>query len=200
MKKTAFAGWAALALTSSLTAQDAAAFEFPKVGMPEMLGGGESAPQTPGATTDCPVIVIEDGTQMIRSPAGADAANVHHQVSIKSTARECVVEGANITIRVGVEGDAMLGPTGSPGAYGGTIRVALRRIKDESVVATKNYRVDATIPPGAARADFRLLADPISTPASGKAQEEYEVVVGLTDASASASGDKPVRQKKKGRR
>lgn len=197
--KTAFAGWATLALAASLAAQDAPAFELPKLGMPEMLGG-QNAPQTPGATTDCPVIVIQDGTQMIRSPAGADAASVHHQVSIKSTARECIVDGANMTIKVGVEGDAMLGPTGAPGSYGGTIRVALRRIKDDSIVTSKNYRVNATIPASAARADFRLLADPISTPTSAKAQEEYEVVVGFTDGAASDPADRPVRAKKKGRR
>jgi hypothetical protein len=198
--KTAFAGWATLALAASLAAQDAAAFELPKVGMPEMLGGGENAPQTPGATTDCPVIIVQDGGQMIRSPAGADAASVHHQISIKSTARECVVDGGNLTIKVGVEGDAMLGPAGAPGAYAGTIRVALMRIKDNSVVTSKNYRVNATIPASAARTDFRLLADPISTPATAKAQEEYEIVVGFTEGAASDAGDKPARAKKKGRR
>jgi hypothetical protein len=199
--KTAFAGWATLALAAGLAAQDATAFELPKVGVPEMLGGGgANAPQTPGATTDCPVVVIEDGGQMVRSPAGVDAAGVHHQVSIKSTARECVVDGANLTIKVGVEGDAMLGPTGAPGSYGGTIRVLLRRTKDNSVIASKNYRVNATIPASAARADFHLLADPMSAPASGKAQEEYEVVVGFADGAASEPGDKPPRKKKKGRR
>lgn len=193
--KTAYAGWAILALAAGLAAQDAAAFEFPKVGVPEMLGGGQSAPQTPGATTDCPVIVIEDGAQMIRSPAGADAANVHHQVSIKTTARECIVDGANLTVKVGVEGDAMLGPTGAPGAFGGTIRVALRRTKDDSIVTTTNYRVSATIPSGAARADFRLLPDPITVPSAAKAQEEYEIVIGFTEGAAD-----PVAKKKKGRR
>ncbi|WP_442754792.1 hypothetical protein ACNHKD_17630 [Methylocystis sp. JAN1] len=198
--KNAFVGWAAIALAVCLAAQEAEAFELPKVGMPEMLGGGSDAPQAPGATADCPVVVVDDGAQMIRSPAGADAANVHHQVSIKSTARECVVNGPNLTINVGVEGDAMLGPTGSPGSYGGTIRVALRRTTDNSTLASKNYRVSATIPPNAARADFRLLAEPISAPASGKAHEEYEIVVGFADGAASEPGDKPVRKKKKGRR
>ncbi len=193
-----FTGLASLALAAALAAQTGAAFELPKVGMPEMLGGSKE-PQTPGATADCPVVVVEDGGQMVRSPAGADAASVHHQVSIKSTARECIVDGANMTIKVGVEGDAMLGPVGAPGSYGGTIRVALRRTKDDSIVSTKNYRVSATIPANAARADFRLLADPIVFPATAKAQEEYEILVGFTEGSAE-TGAKPVGKKKKGRR
>jgi hypothetical protein len=196
--KRIFAGWTTLCLAASL-AQNASAFELPKIGMPEALGGGESAPQTPGATADCPVIVIQDGSQMIRSPAGADAASVHHQLSIKSTARECIVDGPNLSIRIGVEGDAMLGPVGAPGSYGGTIRVALRRTKDDSIVTSKNYRVNAAIPAGAARADFRILADPITAPVSGKAHEEYEILIGLTDGAASDSGDKP-RAKKKAQR
>jgi len=194
--KKAFIGLAGLAMAAGV--QTSAAFDLPKVGMPEMLGGSRD-PQTPGATADCPVIVVEDGTQMIRSPAGADAASVHHQVSIKSTARECIVDDGNMIIKVGVEGDAMLGPVGAPGAYGGTIRVALRRTKDDSIVTTKNYRVNATIPANAARADFRLLAEPISFPATAKAQEEYEILVGFTEGSAD-SGEKPAGKKKKGRR
>ncbi len=198
MKKR-FAGLAALALLAAPSVEKAAAFDFPKLGMPEMLGGKKDAPLAPGATADCPVIVAEDGAQMLRSPPGAEAASVHHQVSIKNIARECIVNGDQILVRVGVEGDAMLGPVGAPGSYGGTIRVALRRTKDDSVIASRNYRVNAVIPAGGARADFRLLADPLAAPATGKAQEEYDILVGFTEGAADLD-DKPARRRKKGRR
>jgi hypothetical protein len=198
--RTGFASWAAIALAAGLAAQEARAFEFPKVGVPEMLGGGgKDAPQAPGATLDCPVIVAEDGKQMMRAPAGADAASVHHQVSIKSTARECIVEGGHVTIKVGVEGDVMLGPTGSPGAFRAVVRVALRRTKDDSIVTSKNYIVNASIPSGAARADFRVLADPMTAPAEGKLQDDLEILVGFADGASDAD-DKPAHKKKKGRR
>ncbi|WP_363349867.1 hypothetical protein [Methylocystis echinoides] len=192
-----FAGLAALVLLAASGAQEATAFDFPK--WPEALGGKKESPQTPGATTDCPVIVAEDGAQMLRAPAGADAASVHHQVSIKNIARECILNGDQIVIRVGVEGDAMLGPAGAPGSYGGTIRVALRQTKDDSIVSSKNYRINAVIPANGTRADFSLLAEPLSAPANGKAQEEYEVLVGFTEGLADAA-DKPARGRKKGRR
>lgn len=194
------AGWAALALSASLAAQQAGAFDFPKLGVPQILGGGKEQPATPGATPDCPVIVAEDGAQMLRAPAGADSAAVHHQVSIKEIARECVVEGDHVVIRVGVEGDAVLGPIGAPGSYGGTIRVALRKTQDDAILNSKNYRVNATIPSGAARADFRLLAEPISAPPSARPQDDYEILVGFTDGSAPSAEDKPQRRKKKSRR
>jgi hypothetical protein len=192
------AGWTTLALAASFGVQQAEAFDFPKLGVPEMLGGGKDQPHTPGATTDCPVIVAEEGAQMLRAPAGAEGAAVHHQVSIKEIARECIVEGDHLVIRVGVEGDAVLGPAGAPGAYGGTIRVALLKTHDDSIVTSKNYRVNATIPSGAARADFRLLADPIAAPPSPKAQQDYEILVGFTEGSASV--DKPERVQRKRRR
>ncbi|GLI94454.1 hypothetical protein [Methylocystis echinoides] len=196
--KTYLAGWATLALAASFGVQQAAAFDFPKLGVPEVLGGGGGAqPQTPGATADCPVIVAEEGGQMLRAPAGAEAAAVHHQVSIKEIARECIVEGDHVLIRVGVEGDAVLGPTGAPGTYGGTIRVALRKTHDDSILNSKNYRISATIPAGGARADFRLLAEPIAAPPSAKAQDDFEILVGFTEGSADV--DKPPRAKKRRR-
>jgi hypothetical protein len=199
-KQTVRAASAALVLAAGLAAQETAAFDLPKIGVPNLFGGGsKDAPQTPGATEDCPPVVIDSGAEMLRTPADADAASVRHQISIKSTARECVLDGGRLTIRVGVEGDAMLGPQGAPGSFGATVRVALRRTKDDSVVASKDYRVSATIPPGAARADFRLLADPVAAPATAKAQEEYEILVGFAPGGA-AAGEKPAHKKTKGRR
>jgi hypothetical protein len=197
--KNALVRFSSLVLAAAIVAPPAHALEFPKVGVPDFFGGSKDGQQSPGAAADCPVIVIEDGTQMLRTPAGADAASVHHQVSIKTSARECVIEGDHLTIRVGLEGDAMLGPVGAPGAYGGTLRIALRRTKDDSIVTSKNYHVGATIPAGAARADFRLLADPIAVPLGGKPHDDYEILLGFTQGGADAA-DKPARKKKKGRR
>jgi hypothetical protein len=195
-----FKGCLALALVTGLAPESAKSFDLPKIGVPEFLGGGsKDSPLAPGATLDCPVIVLEDGAQMIRSPANADAASVHHQLSIKSVARECIVESDHLLIKVGVEGDAMLGPVGSPGAYGGAVRVALRRTKDDSILASRNYRVNAAIPTGATRTDFRFLADPISAPPSAKPQDDYEIVVGFT-AGAADLPPKSAHKKKKGRR
>lgn len=203
--RQSFLSWRVLAvaanLAAGLSAPDASALEFPKIGVPALLGGGsEETPLAPGATADCPVIVIEDGTQMIRAPANADASSVHHQVSIKSTARECIVEGDHLRINVGVEGDAMLGPAGGPGTYGGVVRVALRRTKDDAVLSSKNYRVNATIGSGAARANFRFLAEPLIAPTVAGAHDAYEILIGFTEGAADTSGEQPVRKKKKRRR
>jgi hypothetical protein len=195
------AKWTGLVVAASLCGQGASAFDLPKIGVPNLFGGDSNpATQTPGATADCPPVVIDAGAEMLRSPPDADASSVRHQISIKSTARECVLEGDHLTMKVGVEGDAMLGPAGAPGAYGATLRVALRRTKDDSIISAKTYRVGASIPAGAARADFRLLADPVTGPATAGAQDDYEVVVGFTQGGGAEPAEKPAAKKKKGRR
>lgn len=194
--KSSIAGLTALALAAAAAASEARAFDLPKFGVPSFSGA--EGPMTPGATPDCPLLVVDDGGHMLRTPENADAANVHHQVSIKDTARECIINGDQLNIRVGIEGDAVLGPVGAPGTYGATLRIALRRIKDESIVTSKDYRVGATIPAGAARADFHLIADPITIAATPKPQDEYDILIGLTNGSAAADkAAAPTRKKRR---
>jgi hypothetical protein len=198
--KSSIAGLTALLLATGAGVAGAQAFELPKFGLPSFTGSSDG-PLTPGLTTDCPLIVVDDGAHMMRTPENADAASVHHQVSIRDTARECIISGEQLNIRVGIQGDAVLGPTGSPGTYGGSIRVALRRIKDDSIVASKNYRVSATVPAGATRADFHLLADPITIAATPKPQEEYDILIGFTNGTAEVAdkGDAGTKRKKRRR-
>lgn len=199
--KTSRAWLGAVWVAAALAGHDALAFELPKIGVPDMFGGGSGdRPPAPGATQDCPGVFIDNGAAMVRVPADADSANVRYQISITSTARECVVEGDRVAIRIGVEGGVVLGPVGAPGSYGANVNVTVRRIKDESIVSSKNYRVNADIPSGGARADFRLLAEPVSVPAvSARAQDDYEILVGFTQG-ATESSDKPTGKNKKGRR
>ena len=196
--KSSIAGFTALALAAGAAASEAQAFDLPKFGIPSFSGA--EGPMTPGATPDCPVIVVDDGGHMLRNPPEADAANVRDQISIKDTARECIISGDQLNIRVGIEGDVVLGAAGIPGTYGATLHIALRKTKDESIVASKDYRVGATVPAGAARANFHLIADPITIPATPKPQDEYDILLGLTNGSAAAVADKAGTGKKKRRR
>lgn len=162
--------------------------------MPKFFG--ESSP-TLNVTQDCPVVFIDNGASMIRMPQDADASSVRYQLSIDQTARECLIEGENVSIKLGIEGGVVLGPAGAPGAFTATISVALRRLKDYSLVSSKSYQVSASVSPGGMRGDYRLLADPISVPlVSKRAHEDYEIIVGFSQG-ASTSPAKPVGKKKK---
>lgn len=194
--KTARSGLAiALSTSIALTPVAVAAFELPKLHVPGILGGGEQkeGQPTPGATPDCPEVFIDSGAAMLRSPPDADGANVRYQLSLGETARECVIEGDRLMIRVGVEGSAVLGALGQPGAYGANLRVAIRRQKDDTLVASKVYRVNASIPKGGTRGEFQVIADPFTVPVmSQRAQDDYEILVGFTQGA-----EKPVAEKKR---
>lgn len=169
------------------------------MGLPALFGGSKDTTLPPGATADCPEVFMDNGASMLRAPADADSANVRYQLSITGTARECVIDGDKISIKVGVEGSAILGPIGAPGSFGAEVNVAVRRVKENDLVSSKNYRVSVTIPAGANRADFHVISEPISTPLiSPKAQNDYEIIVGFAQQTgASAAADKPARKGKR---
>ena len=150
--------------------------------------------------TECPDIVVDGAGAEMRSPAGADASNVAYQISITRMARECLLAGENVMMRVGLLGAAMLGPAGKPGGYFGSLRIALRRKSDNQLFGAKTYRVGATIPANQARADFTLLVEDLTAPfVNAKAAEDYEVLVGFTQGGADgADGDKKPRRKNRG--
>lgn len=186
----------AIAVSASIALTPVAAFELPRLRVPSIFGGDEpkeGQPAPPGATPDCPEVFIESGAAMLRSPPDADAANVRYQLSLRETARQCIVDGDHLTIKVGVEGSAVLGAAGQPGVFGANLRVAIRRQKDDTLVASKTYRVSASIPKGGARGEFQVIADPFTVPLmSPRAQDDYEILVGFTQGA-----EKPAVEKKR---
>lgn len=185
----------ALATAIALTPAAVAAFELPRLRVPGIFGGEqkEGEPPPPGATPDCPEVFIDTGAAMVRSPPDADAANVRYQLSLGQTARQCIVDGDHLTIRVGVEGSAVLGAAGQAGVFGADLRVAIRRQKDDTLVASKIYRVSTSIAKGGTRSEFQVIADPFTIPVmSPRAQDDYEILVGFTQGA-----DKPAVEKKR---
>ena len=188
----------ALAAAASV-AGPAAAWELPKVGLPALFGGSKETTLPPGVTADCPEVFMDNGASMLRSPPEADSASVKYQLAIDATARECLLDGDKLTIKVGVEGAAVLGPLGAPGSYGANLNVSVRRVKENDLVSSKNYRVTATIPAAATRADFHLIADAITVPViSPKSQNDYEIIVGFAQQGGAAdAADKPARKSRR---
>lgn len=195
-------------LAISLLATEAFAFDFPS--LPNPFGGGDSAKpgqQSPGnvsqkpsaSSLECPEILVDMGESAVRFPPGADSASVKYQLSLGLLARECTIQDDQIVIKVGVEGAAVLGPHGQPGPYSANLRVAVRRQKDEVILGSKTYRVGAAIPSGATRAEFRIVAEPLSVPYLGQhAADDYEILVGFTQGGAEA-GAKPKKARQRRR-
>jgi hypothetical protein len=144
----------------------------------------KSAPRQPEPMdpVTCPDIVILDGTAEDRVYASGDEtnANLRYQFSINDIARDCRVNGSQLSLRVGVAGKILLGPAGSPGSFSGPVRVAVIDENKQEPVYSKLYQVGVEIPAGQSEGTFSLVTETFDVPyMHAKAQHDYTIKVGF---------------------
>jgi hypothetical protein len=152
--------------------------------------GGTTVPPSmnpPEEEVDCPSVQILDGAAALRQEAGGD---VRSQLSIGQTARECRVVGNQISIKVGLEGAAVLGAGGSPGTYVAPIRFVVK--KGDKVVSSVLQRGSVTIPQGDVRASFVMVQEGLMAPKDGPG--DLEIYIGFDPQGRSA----PVKKRTRG--
>lgn len=133
----------------------------------------------------CPDVDIIEGGAALRQMAGG---TIRSQLTIGQTARECRVNGEQVTIKVGLEGRALLGSGGSPGTYSAPIRIV---IKDgDKVLASRLVRQSVTIPPNDSQATFTVIEDNMVVP-----KGDLSILVGF---DPNGRGAEPVRKRKRG--
>src|SRR5882672_664124 len=100
---------------------------------------------------DCPGVDIRTGASTLNMAAKttqATAGDLRYQLSFGQTARECLVQGDSLTIKVGVQGRVILGPMGSPGQVDVPLRYAVVREGPEpKTIATKFKRIPIIVAP-----------------------------------------------------
>ena len=149
---------------------------------------------------DCPIVQVADGQASYRAYTGADhsSAGVRYQYSIGDVARECIASpDGRIEIRVGVAGYVLAGPSGASGTFNVPVKVVVRSEKDQSIVASKVYRVATSIPPGDSQATFSTVSEPLVVPYLREAaDEDYSIYVGFDGPG----GDAPQKRTPRRRR
>jgi hypothetical protein len=133
----------------------------------------------------CPEVEILDGAAAWRQEAGGA---VRSQISIGQTARECVINGNMVTIKVGVEGRALLGTAGSPGTFTAPVRFVIK--SGDKVLVSRLQRKSVTIPAGDTQAPFVMVEEGMTVPKDA----DLTLLVGL-DPNGRAE---PVARKKRG--
>ncbi len=143
----------ATALGCSLLAQPAAAQSLSDR-FKSLFGGksDEPAPNAPAAggtdTVDqsgltCPEVKIRAGasTYAVAAPGKQPVGNdLKFQATITKTARECQINGGEITARIGIQGRVIAGPAGAPASVQVPLRVAVvQGGVSEKTIATKVY-------------------------------------------------------------
>ena len=169
-------------------------------------GGGKS--EEPGVTvvpegeTDlsCPEVKIRAGasTYAVGLPGKqAVGDDLRFQASISRTARDCTINGGQITARIGIQGSVNAGPAGNPATVEVPIRVAVVESGiTEKTIATKVYRTTVTMTE-ATSVPFSLVAEDLVYPAPpGALGDSYIFYIGF-DPQALKPEPKPKAAKKK---
>lgn len=152
-------------------------------------GGSEEKPaQAPGEVTGeadltCPPVTVRAGAATFKVGApGKEAVgnDLRYQATISKTARECTINGGEITAKIGIQGRVIAGPAGAPPSVQVPLRVAVVQAGiGEKVIATKAYQTtvamteDSSVP-------FVLVAEDLVYPApSAAVGDSYVFYVGF---------------------
>ena len=171
---------------------------------------GSSAPSfTTGAAAssdiECPGVQYRQGaaTWTVNGPAAENSAlSVKYQGSFLQAARECIVAGGNLTIKVGVQGRIVVGPAGSPGTLNVPVRYALvREGLQPQTLWTKLFMVPVSIQSGQSNLPWIHVEEEMMIPRpSAEDLERYVIYVGFDpDGATSSSKPKPAAKPKTAR-
>jgi hypothetical protein len=155
--------------------------------------GGSSRLASPAASTttgaasseiDCPSVEYRLGAATWASTgpsAESSALSLRYQGSFLQTARECIVAGNNLTIKVGVQGRIVVGPAGGPGTINVPLRYALvREGLQPQTLWTRLFMVPVTIPPGEPHLIWQHVEEEMTVPRpSASDLEGYVIYIGF---------------------
>jgi hypothetical protein len=172
-------------------------------GKSEEPAPAEGAPPTvtdnPNDLT-CPPVSIRAGasTYAVAAPGKQPIGNdLRFQATITRTARDCKINGGEITARIGIQGRVIAGPAGAPSSVEIPLRVAVvQGGVQEKTIATKAYRTTVTMTEDSS-VPFALVAEDMVYPApSGADGDSYIFYIGF-DPQALKPEPKPKATKKK---
>ncbi|WP_246756430.1 hypothetical protein [Bradyrhizobium neotropicale] len=148
----------------------------------------------------CPPVAIRSGASTYavgapgKEPVGSD---LRFQATITRTARECALNGGDITARIGIQGRIIVGPAGAPPTVQVPLRVAVvQGGVSEKTIATKAYQTTVTMGEGGSE-PFTLVAEDLTFSApSADVAENYIFYIGF-DPQALKPEPKPKAARKK---
>ena len=205
-RRIAIAAAVSLAISCSLLAPPASAQSLGD--RFKSLFGGKSEEPAEGAPpvasepqTDltCPPVSIRAGasTYAVAAPGKQPVGNdLRFQATITKTARDCNLNGGEITARIGIQGRVIAGPAGAPSTVEIPLRVAVvQGGVQEKTIATKVYRTSVTMTEAGSE-PFSLVAEELVYPAPpGAVGDSYIFYIGF-DPQALTPEPKVARKKK----
>jgi hypothetical protein len=162
-------------------------------------GQGQGKGQSASDLT-CPPVAIRAGasTYAVAAPGKQPIGNdLRFQATITKTARECSINGGEITARIGIQGRVIAGPSGAPQTVQVPLRVAVvQGGVSEKTIATKAYQTTVNMTESGSE-PFTLVAEDLTYPApSADVGDSYIFYIGF-DPQALKPEPKPKPVKKK---
>ena len=156
------------------------------------------------ADINCPGVEYRQGaaTWAVNGPTAENSAlSLRYQASFLQTARECILVGDNLTIKVGVQGRIVVGPAGGPGTINVPLRYALvREGQQRKTLWTKLFMVPVTIPTGELNLPWLHVEEEMTVPRpSAQELEAYVIYIGFDPGGATPSRPKPAAKPKAAR-
>ncbi|MBR0691612.1 hypothetical protein JQ553_00115 [Bradyrhizobium lablabi] len=174
-----------------------------------LFGGGSSSDKPSGpppalsdsdAELTCPPVVIRAGasTYSVAAPGKQPIGNdLKFQASITRTARQCSLNNGEITVKIGIQGRVIAGPSGAPPTVQVPLRVAVvQGGVGEKTIATKAYQTTVQMDE-AGSVPFSLVAEDVVYPAPSPGDNDnYIFYIGF-DPQALKPEPKPKAVRKK---
>jgi len=153
-------------------------------------------PQSAAADINCPSVEYRQGaaTMAVNGPGSENTAlNLRYQASFTQTARECILGGNSLTIKVGVQGRVVVGPAGGPGSINIPLRYALvREGAEPKTLWTKLFMVPVAIPQNQLNLPWLHIEEEMTVPRpSGDEIETYVIYIGFDPEGVGAARPKP---------
>jgi hypothetical protein len=136
------------------------------------------------AQLTCPPVSIRSGasTLAVGLPGKpASGSDLRYQVTITRTARDCNLNGNQITARVGIEGRVIVGPAGAPPSVDVPLRVAVvQEGVQDKIIFTKFYHTSVAMAANSENAAYNFVAEDVTYPVpQGDAGDSYVFYIGF---------------------
>lgn len=127
-----------------------------------------SSSALPALATECPPIKVRPGQETLFYYGKGKVGNpkdLNYQALIDKQSRNCVVSNGLITVKMGMAGRVLLGPSGTETKVDVPVRFSVER--DDVPLYSEKYQVSVAIPPPAQSAEFVKVVDNVAIPYTG---------------------------------
>jgi hypothetical protein len=134
---------------------------------PQELSAAATA-ALPAIATECPPIKVRPGGEALfyygKGKVG-DPHALNYQAVLDKQSRNCVASNGLITVKMGVVGRVLLGPSGSQTKVDVPIRFAVER--DGVAMYSEKYQIPTTINPSTNSGEFVKVVENVAIPYTG---------------------------------